>query len=329
MPATSYYRAARLVSVLALSSFFSIAACASNEEQTAAAEADQTAFRLPNEGSCEAEAMKKVANEATLEQLDNDAALARPAAENLIASRPFESVRQIDDVAQVGSAALSALLGYARAQGYLGACAPASSEVGVISDLDKTVIPEAEPDLSEAPYPGVKTLLHVLEHHAGGAAGDVYYVTARTPEKVADVPAYLESHGVPSGHFETGTSGVPWLAQAEKVRDIKGIFQRTGAQRFVLFGDTAHRDPEVYKEVIAAQPERVIAAFIHKVNATVAPSRVEGLHLHESYAEVAAILYSLQTITRDEALDVMKAAKDEGLAITSVQMEELLDAHQP
>ena len=34
----------------------------------------------------------------------------------------------------------------------------------------------------------------------------------------------------------------------------------------------------------------MIAGFIHKVNETVSPHRVEGLHLHESYAEVAAAL---------------------------------------
>jgi uncharacterized protein YaeQ len=78
-----------------------------------------------------------------------------------------------------------------------------------------------------------------------------------------------------------------------------------------LFGDSSHRDPEVYEEILAGHPHRIIAGFIHEVNATVSPDRVEGLHLHESYAEVAAILFGLGAITRGEALEVMHAAKDE------------------
>jgi hypothetical protein len=274
--------------------------------------------------------MQKVANEATLDELDVDAKLDRRAAEGIIAARPFQTVQAIDEVSHVGGAALNAILAYARAQGHLDTCGPpaSSSEIGIVSDLDKTVIPESTPDLAEAPYPGVKALLKLLEHRNQGAAGDVYYVTARTPEKITEVPAYLESHGVPPGTIDTGTSGVPWVAQAEKVRDIKGIFQRTGTQRFVLLGDSSHRDPEVYKEILAAHPDRIIAGFIHKVNATVSPNRVQGLHLHESYAEVAAILYGLDVITRAEALGVMQAARTEGLAITNAEMQTLLNAHQ-
>jgi phosphatidate phosphatase APP1 len=97
----------------------------------------------------------------------------------------------------------------------------------------------------------------------------------------------------------------------------------------VLFGDSSHRDPEVYQTILDLYPERIVAVFIHKVNQTVAPDRVEGLHLHESYAEVAAILYGYQVITRTEAKSVMVAAAQEGLTITEAEMEALLDQHAP
>lgn len=315
----------------ALSAILSLAALAAcgdaSPPDLGSEEADQTSWRAPAEGSCEAHAMLKVANEATLEELDVDASLDGRAAANIVAARPFETVRAIDDVPRVGPATLKAIFEHARAKGLLAACT--DGEIGVVSDLDKTIIPAAEPDLSRAPYPGVTKLLYILEHRNDGAAGDVYYVTARTPDGIADVPAYLEEHGVPPGTIETGVSGVPWVAQAEKVRDIEGILARTGNQRFVFFGDTSHRDPEVYKEVLAAHPDRVIAVFIHKVNATVSPARVEGLHLHDSYAVVAAKLYGMSVLTREEARSVMEAAKDEGLAITPSQMDQLLDENTP
>ena len=106
----------------------------------------------------------------------------------------------------------------------------------------------------------------------------------------------------------------------EKAKDIP---------KFVLFGDSSHVDPEVYQAIRAAYPDRIIAGFIHKVNATVAPHRVEGLHLHEGYTEVAAILYGYEVISRAEAKEVMEAARDEGVAITDAEIEALLDANAP
>jgi len=187
-------------------------------------------------------------------------------------------------------------------------------------------VPKATPDLSIAPFPGVKALYHLIDERQGGRTGDVYYVTARSPDRAKGIPAYLATHGVPSGPIETGTSGAPFIARPEKVRDMESIFARTGAQRFVFFGDTANVDPEVQRDILAKHPERMVAGIIHKVTATVAPERVAGLHLVNDYAEAAAVLFKLGTITKAEALDVMKSARDEGLDITTKRMNDLLAA---
>lgn len=202
--------------------------------------------------------------------------------------------------------------------------ATSKGELAVVSDLDDTVIPKAKPDLAEAPFPGVRALYDLLEHRRSGKVGDVYYVTARTPERVSEVPAYLAEHGMPAGAIATGTSTVPWVAQPEKVRDIEAILAKTKTQKFVLFGDSSHRDPEVYKEILAKHPDRILAAFIHKVTKTVGAERVEGLHLVESYAEAAGVLYKLGAITKAEARKVMKAAREDGLEISDAEMDALL-----
>ena len=269
-------------------------------------------------------------NRATFVELDDDVGLDSRAAENLVAEAPFATVSEMGPVPYVGPSALTKLRAYVDVWALAYDPNPdPSAELGIVSDLDKTVVPPANPDLSTPPYPGVTTLYQILENRNGGKAGDMHYVTARQPEMVTEIPAYLAEHGVPAGPIETGISGLPWVAQPEKIADVSRILDATGEQRFVLFGDSSHRDPEVYKAIVEAYPERIIAGFIHKVNTTVSPNRVEGLHLHESYAEVAAILYGYTVITRDEALCVMQAAQDEGLAITEQQMETLLDDHAP
>lgn len=312
---------ARAASTLLLAA--SLLACGS--EPVGTVSADATELALPAEGSCEAEGMLAVANELDFEALDVDVALDRRAAENIVAQRPFASLAALDEVSWVGPAALGAILRYAEAEGYLATCAAGGVEIGIVSDLDKTVIPHAEPDLSEAPYPGVTRLYQILE---GVDLGDMHYVTARSPDRVTEIPAYLEAHDVPAGPIETGISGLPWVAQPEKVKDISGVLDATGGQAFLLFGDSSHRDPEAYQEIQGLYPERIVAGFIHKVNATVSEHRVEGLYLHESYCEVAAILYGLDVLSRAQALEVMRSAQAEGEAIDDDAIEALLAAQE-
>ena len=201
-----------------------------------------------------------------------------------------------------------------------------ASELGIVSDIDKTVLPPATSTLLPPPYPGIAALLRTLELRTGGAAGDVHYVTARTPDGVVEIPDWMAMHTVPAGTIDTGISGVPWVAQAEKVRDISRILDLRGEQQFVLFGDTSHRDPEVYAEIRTKYPTRLAAIFINKVNATVSPNRVAGMHLVNNYAEAAAIAFGEDLITESEARAVMNAARTEGLAITQAQIDALIDA---
>ncbi|MFO0738855.1 MAG: phosphatase domain-containing protein [Labilithrix sp.] len=185
----------------------------------------------------------------------------------------------------------------------------AGGEVGVISDLDDTLIPKAEPDLSLPPQPGIAELYDILEHRRSGRDGDVYYVTARKPERVKDVPKYLADNGVPAGPIETGTSGAPFIARPEKVKDIEKIFSKTGAQRFVLFGDTTHVDVDVQQDVLKKHPERVIAGIILKASDFDESRLVEGQYLVNDYAEAAAVLRELGVINRTEEKKVARAAR--------------------
>lgn len=202
-------------------------------------------------------------------------------------------------------------------------------ELGIISDIDKTVLPKHDYDTDElpAPYPGVVTLYGLLEHGAEGqgAPGDLYFVTARSEDRIVDLPAWMEEHGFPEGPIEPGVYGVPWLAQAEKVADISAIMDATGAQQFVLFGDSSHRDPEAYREIRSLYPERVLSIVIHRVN-NPNPDRVEGMHLVDNYAQAAAALFSDGVLDEGTARAVMQDALDGGLDITQAEIEALIES---
>lgn len=201
---------------------------------------------------------------------------------------------------------------------------PGQREVGLISDLDQTVIPKTAKDtLADPPYAGLAALYRALEFGGGGQAGDVHYVTAREPARVVGVPAYLERNHVPAGSIDTGVSSLPWVAQPEKVRDIVRLLEANPGQRFVFFGDTAHVDPEVYQEIVRRFPERVVAVFIHRVT-TVKPERVAGLQLIENYTEAAASLAGQGVLTVAQAREVFAEARTQGLSLSAAAADALL-----
>jgi hypothetical protein len=207
-------------------------------------------------------------------------------------------------------------------------------ELGIVSDIDKTLLPKHDYN-STAPlpaaYPGVSTLMNLLEHGPDGTgkAGDMHYVTARGPDRIARIPSWMSDNDLPEGAIDTGVSPLPWVAQPEKVSDISERLDATGDQPYVLFGDNSHRDPEVYREIVEKYPDRVEAAFIHKVKTSGDPARYAGLHVIENYAEAAAILFNIGRLDEASARRVMVDAQLQGLDITDAQMDELIDSHRP
>lgn len=213
---------------------------------------------------------------------------------------------------------------YNRGDATLVVDAPAArGELAVVSDIDKTILPPETAAGMPPPYPGTATLFSVLEAET---PGDVYYVTARSPDRIVELPDWLAMYGFPAGAFETGVSGLPWIVQPEKIADITRLFEETGNQRYVLVGDTTQRDPEVYNAIRTKYPERVASIIIHKTNVTVNPARVVGMHLVDNYAEAAALVFGDGLITEAQARDVINAARTEGLALTDAEIDALIDA---
>lgn len=241
----------------------------------------------------EASATLRLVNEGDPLELRASAGVSSRALRQIVAARPIPSVLVLAKTKWVGPRTLENLKAHATRR---------SSEIAVISDIDKTLLPPHPRDALALPaaYPGVAALLRQLEFGAGGAAGDLYFVTARTPDRLPGITEWMESEQIPAGPISTGVSGIPWVAEDEKVSDVEEILAATGAQVFVLFGDSSHRDPEVYRRVLAAHPDRIAAAFIHRVN-NVDPRRVEGLHLIENYGQAADVLLEIGLIDGDGA----------------------------
>lgn len=270
----------------------------------------------------EAAAVLGFVNAASPTTLDQEVGLDRRAVESIVAARPIASVLALSELYYVAGSALERLKAHVAASG-------GGPEIGIISDLDKTVIPPHTNTLPDAPYPGVGALYTELELGSGGRAGDMYFVTARQPEGVTEIPAWLDAHGVPTGPIATGVSGVPWLAQAEKVADITAILEAHPGQRFVLFGDSNHVDYRVYGEILQTYPDRIAAALIHRVSNFDESSLAPGIMVYDDYAHAAALLLSLALIDEAAARQVMAHAQAMGLAISDAEIDQLITDHRP
>jgi hypothetical protein len=271
----------------------------------------------------EANAVLQIVNLASGPELDDEIALDSRAVDAILQNRPILSVLSLSDLSFVGASALNKLKSQDAPTDLL-------REIGVLSDLDKTIVPPAPAgqDLPDDAYAGIAELISILEFGDGsGAAGDVNFVTARQPSSVTEIPDWIEAHGVPLGPIGTGISGIPFLAKDEKVRDITEVFEANPTQKFVMFGDTSHVDPDAYRVILATFPDQVQIAFMHDVK-DIDPTRLEGLHLVQNYAQAAAELFRLEVISEDEARMVMTTVVTGG-EITDAELEVLIAENQP
>jgi len=159
----------------------------------------------------------------------------------------------------------------------------------------------------------------------GNQSGDLHYVTARHIDSVTrdDIPAWMNTHGLPTASIDTGVSPLPWISRPEKVKDISKHFDANPTQKFVLFGDNSHTDPGVYTDIIAKYPGRVQAAFIHRVknkDVTLAPN----MHIITNYVEAAKILFDKGVLDAAAARKVMVAAQVQGVQVTDAEIDVLL-----
>jgi len=229
----------------------------------------------------QAAATLDLVNTASETVLRNDVKLDKRAVESILDARPVADMDTLASLYYVGKAMLTRARDFA-----------APIQLGIISDLDKTVIPPHGDELPAAPYAGVATLYNAIDD---GGASDVYYVTARSEDRVTEIPAWLDAQGVPAGLIHTGISPVPWVAKDEKVRDILSVFDANPGQQFVMFGDTNHVDADAFRVVMELRPEQVVAAFVHNVK-TIDADRLEGLHVFEDHRSVATRLAELGVI---------------------------------
>lgn len=196
----------------------------------------------------------------------------------------------------------------------------AGARFGVVSDLDDTVLQSDVTRLVQAarlvlfenartrlPFPGVAAFYRALAAGTGdgGAAGNPVFYLSSSPWNLYDVIAdFLEARGLPAGPIllrDWDLTRELSRTASFKLARLRELFDAFPALPFVLVGDSAQADPEVYAEVARAYPGRVPAVYIRDV--TRRPERT---------AAVAALAETLAAVGTPLVLadDTLAAARD-------------------
>jgi phosphatidate phosphatase APP1 len=157
---------------------------------------------------------------------------------------------------------------------------------GLISDVDDTILQTGVQRvgrmirqtltgsaLTRTAFPGAAELYRDL------AAGrnPIFYVSS-SPWNLYDfLVAFLRHREFPLGPVLLrdllGTSA----GREEKAGRIREILDVHAQLRFVLIGDSAERDPEIYADIVEKYPGRILAVYIREVRLDPGDGRVESI----------------------------------------------------
>ena len=172
---------------------------------------------------------------------------------------------------------------------------PATAQLGVISDLDDTVVQTGATDArallrsvflanarTRLPFAGVATLYRALQDGPGGGQHNPIFYVSSSPWNLYDVLAeFLAIREIPEGPVMLRDWGLserellPTSHGSHKLEAIRSIIELYPTLPFVLIGDSGQEDPEIYREVVARYPSRILAIYIR--NVTPRPERAERI----------------------------------------------------
>jgi phosphatidate phosphatase APP1 len=165
---------------------------------------------------------------------------------------------------------------------------PPSARFAVISDMDDTVLQSHVTSITQAirttvlgnartrlPFPGVAAFYRALRE---GAAGDeknpIFYVSS-SPWNLYDLLIeFLQLQEIPAGPMTLRDWDIDRSAIGSgrlhgfKDAAIREIMDAYPSLPVILIGDSSQRDPEIYREVVRANPDRVLAVYIRDVRRT-------------------------------------------------------------
>ena len=161
---------------------------------------------------------------------------------------------------------------------------PADAAFGIISDIDDTVIrTDATSFLrmmrgvlfsnarTRLPFEGVAAFYQALHRGAGNDGSNPIFYVSSSPWNLYDaLLEFLEHRDIPMGplilrDWGIGRSTFPVGHRSHKEQAIHHILDTYPHLPFLLIGDSGQEDPEIYADIVAAYPDRIMGIYIRDV----------------------------------------------------------------
>jgi phosphatidate phosphatase APP1 len=196
---------------------------------------------------------------------------------------------------------------------------------GIVTDIDDTIQKSYVTDKMKAlktllfknyqtqeEVTGTSELYQALDKRNDGKVdGDVYYVSGSPNQISSRIEGFLKFNRFPEGSLDLKRIGFaagedsPTKQIEYKVGKIRNLFNTYPEKKFILFGDSGEKDPEVYRQIAREFPGRVIATYINNVTGDIKTSpRYSGMLLTNNSTESARDLLQKGLINTSDFLTI-------------------------
>ncbi|MEM2126560.1 MAG: phosphatase domain-containing protein [Candidatus Methanosuratincola sp.] len=180
---------------------------------------------------------------------------------------------------------------------------------GVISDIDDTVLHTDATNLlrmartvflgnarTRLPFKGVAAFYRALHKGKNGNELNPLFYVSSSPWNLYDLLSdFFQRQDIPLGPMlflrDWGTSEeeiIPFRHRKYKLAAIRQIMALLPEMPFILIGDSGQEDPEIYRDVVHDNPNRILAIYIRNVS--------RGLKRQEAIRELAKEVVSAGSI---------------------------------
>jgi phosphatidate phosphatase APP1 len=196
---------------------------------------------------------------------------------------------------------------------------------GVISDLDDTVIQTHATNRlkmfqltalgnarTRLPFEGVAAFYRALHRGLEGRPRNPVFYVSSSPWNLYDLLVdFLTLKGLPKGPLllrDLGLDRQKFIKSGHgthKIAQVDRLFEMYPDLPFILIGDSGQHDPEIYKQVVERDPDRVLAIYIRDVST---PRRAREVQALATDVEAAGV--PMQLVPDTEAAAEHAVAKE-------------------
>ncbi|MBL6448475.1 DUF2183 domain-containing protein [Fulvivirga sp. 29W222] len=172
------------------------------------------------------------------------------------------------------------------------------AEFGVISDLDDTVIQTGVSSTlkwkllvnslfrhshNRMPLEGAQEFYKLLHKGKSGFATNPFFYLSNSPWNIHDyLCAFLKKYEFPQGPVLLRDIGISWpkrksFMEGNKYMKVKHIIETYPSTPFILIGDAAEIDADIYLKIARTFPGQILSIYIRAVKKQSLIRRVESL----------------------------------------------------